>query len=322
MASKEHGLSGKRKTKGTDENGRNVRRCDRQSTKKTVSQRIRQMFNNSDMSDISFTCGGSDKIFYAHKFVLGTSSAVFKAMFYGDLAETNSTINLGDTDEKSLEEFLKFLYTNKCNWGSLTVEDVGFVMYLSKKYIVSSLTEECVQFLKGEMEPRNVLYILEQAIHFDEKHLEMKSWKFIDQNAQQIVILDCFSSISHKILACLLKRDGLKISEVKLFKAVLKWIDYQCSQKGLDPTRENRRSVIGDAIYDLRFLDMREDTFAKNVATSGLLTAEETVSIYNKFNGIESPGPKWKVSLSGSRGSAEAASIILRKLTEDMKRTN
>ena len=79
---------------------------DWQSTKTTVSERNQHMFNNSDMSDISFTCEGSDKIFYAHKYVLGTSSAVFHAMFYGDLAEKNSVVHLSDTDEKSFEEFL------------------------------------------------------------------------------------------------------------------------------------------------------------------------------------------------------------------------
>ena len=117
---------------------------DWQSTKKSVSERNRHMFNNSDMSDISFTCEGSDKILYAHKYVLGTSSAVFHAMFYGDLAEKNSVVHLCDKDEKSLEEFLRFLYTDACN---LTTDSGVSVMYLSKKYIVPSLTEKCVNNL-------------------------------------------------------------------------------------------------------------------------------------------------------------------------------
>ena len=35
------------------------------------------------VSDVSFTCGESRRIFHAHKYVLATSSAVFFAMFYG-----------------------------------------------------------------------------------------------------------------------------------------------------------------------------------------------------------------------------------------------
>ena len=72
--------------------------------------------------------------------------------------------------------------------------------------------------------------------------------------------------------------------------------DFWCSKKDVEVTRESRRSVIGDAIYDLRFLAMDEKEFSLNVATSGLLTAEEIVPIYTKFNGIYSPGLKWKLS--------------------------
>jgi hypothetical protein len=49
---------------------------------------------------------------------------------------------------------------------------------------------------------------------------------------------------------------------------VLKWSNFQCSKRDIEATRENRRSVIGDAIYDLRFLAMNEKEFAQNVATS------------------------------------------------------
>ena len=139
-------------------------KVDWQSTKTTVSERNRHMFNNSDMSDISFTCEGSDKIFYAHKYVLGTSSAVFHAMFYGDLAEKDSVVHLKDTDEESLEEFLKFLYTDRCN---LTTDNAISVMYLSKKYLVPSLTVKCVNNLKRSIDGENATSILKHALQFE-----------------------------------------------------------------------------------------------------------------------------------------------------------
>jgi hypothetical protein len=274
---------------------------DWQSTKKSVSERNSHMFNNSDMSDISFTWEGSDKILYAHKYVLGTSSAVFHAMFYGDLAEKNSVVHLSDTDEKSLEEFLRFLYTDECN---LTTDNVISVMYLSKKYIVPSLTKECVNNLESSIEAENVMSILEQATHFDERKLEMSCWQFIESNTKQAVASTDFDNISQNTLASLLRRDELDIVEVELFRAVLKWSDFQCSKKDDEVTRESRRtrrSVIGDAIYDLRFLAMNEKVFAQNVAISGLLTAEEMIPIYNKFNGIDSPDLKWKISRKRSK---------------------
>ena len=266
---------------------------DWQSTKRTVSERNRHMFNNSDMSDISFTCEGSDKIFYAHKYVLGTSSAVFHAMFYGDLAEKNSVVHLTDTDDKSFEEFMRFLYTDACN---LTADNAVLVMYLAKKYMVPSLTLKCVSVLKGSINAGNATTILEHAVHFDEKNLENSCWEFIKSNTKKVVVSKHFNDISQTTLAGVLKLDCVDVSEVELFRVVLNWSDFQCSRKRLEPTRENKRSVIGDAIYDLRFLAMSQYEFAVNVVTSGLLTAEEMIPIYNKFSGIQSPDLKWKLS--------------------------
>ena len=111
---------------------------DWQSTKKAVLERSRHMFNNTKFSDICFTCAGSSRAFYAHKYVLATSSVVFKAMFYGKTARESLFVHLNDTDAKSFEEFLRFIYTDECN---LTTDNIVLVMYLSKKYVVPSLIE-------------------------------------------------------------------------------------------------------------------------------------------------------------------------------------
>ncbi|CAB3984989.1 BTB POZ domain-containing 6-like, partial [Paramuricea clavata] len=269
---------------------------DWQSTKNTILERNRHMFNNSDMSDISFTCEGShkgsDKTFYAHKYVLSTSSAVFHAMFYGALAEKDSIVHLSDTNAESLEQFLRFLYTEEC---TLTADNVIAIMYLAQKYIIPSLYEKCVNFLLENLNPENVLDVLEQATRFDEKELEKRCWKIIVSKTGKVVASDSFNNISQTTLTKLLKRtDKINIPEVKLFQAVLIWIDFQCSCKNLEPTGENRRSVIGEAIYDFRFFSMSHKEFAQHVSKSGLLTAEEMIPIHEKFLGIDSPALKWR----------------------------
>jgi hypothetical protein len=229
---------------------------DWQSTTNTILERNRHMFNNSDMSDISFTCDASDKTFCAHKYVLATSSAVFHAMFYGSLPEKESIVHLPDTNEESLEQFLRFLYTEDC---TLSADNVFAIQYLAKKYIVPSL-------------------------------------KVIQSNTNKVVASDNFNNISQATLTKLLMRDNLNIQEVELFHAVLKWIDSQCSCKNLEPTSKNRRSVIGKAIYGLRFFSMSHKEFVEHVAKSGLLTSDELVPIYEKFLvGVDSPGLKWKL---------------------------
>ena len=81
------------------------------------------MFDNELMSDVSFTCGESRCTFHAHKYVLATSSAVFK-------------------------EFLRFLYTDDCK---ITAENAIGVFYLAKKYLISSLAEKCFEILQASI---------------------------------------------------------------------------------------------------------------------------------------------------------------------------
>ena len=265
---------------------------DWQSTKNTILERNRHMFNNQDMSDISFTCEGSDKIFYAHKYVLSTSSAVFHAMLYGGLAVKDSRVHLSDTNKESLEQFLRFLYTEECTLGS---DNVVGVLYLAKKYIVPSLSKKCVDFLGKNVNPENVLCVLEQATRFDEKEFETQCWKIIQSNTDKVVSSDSFNNISQMTLATLLKQDELNVPEVKLFQAVLNWIDFQCLLKNLKPTGEKRRNVIGEAIYDFRFFTMDQTEFIQNVSKSGMLTSDELIPIYEKFLGVDSPALKWKL---------------------------
>ena len=82
---------------------------DWQSSKKTVLQQNAYMFDNELMSDVSFTCEESRRIFHAHKYVLATSSAVFFAMFYGLLPPKKFPICIEDAEEESFNAFLRFL---------------------------------------------------------------------------------------------------------------------------------------------------------------------------------------------------------------------
>ena len=257
---------------------------DWQSTKNTVLERSRHMFNNPFMSDIMFSCEGSDKKFFAHKYVLGTSSAVFYAMFYGELAEKNTVVHLRDTSEEILKEFLRFLYTDQCN---LTTDNAMFVLCLAKKYIVPSLAEKCIDFLEAHFTPENVFVILKQARQFDEEKLVKKCWDFVDLRASDVVASDYFVNISQSTLEELLKRESLKVKEVDLFNRVLKWSEAECLRKEIEINPNNKRAVMGNTIDQIRFAAMTLQEFGQNVSQSGILTPDENVLIYKKFSELE-----------------------------------
>ena len=272
---------------------RSGQEVDWRTTKKTVLERSRHMFNNPFMSDVGFSCEGSDKKFFAHKYVLATSSAVFYAMFYGELAEKNSVVHLSDTDEESLQEFLRFLYTDECN---LTTDNAVFVLYLAKKYIVPYLAQKCVEFLEANLAVENVFTVLQQALQFNEKKLEKKCLELTDLKTSEAVACDAFTDINEATLAHILKRDSLNVKEVDLFKAVLKWSEAECSRKGIEANAKNKRATMGNTIYQILFSSMTLHDFAKNVSQSGILTPEEMVLFYDNFSGVERTSEVWNMS--------------------------
>ena len=266
---------------------------DWQSSKKTVLQRNAFMFNNELMSDVSFTCGESSRVFHAHKYVLATSSAVFYAMFYGNLAQQESTIRIEDAEEKSFEEFLRYLYTDRCK---ITAENAIGVMYLAKKYLIWPLAAKCRKVLEESIKPDNVFAVLKQAVHFDEKELEVKCQLYISEKTKECINSETFCNIGSNTLNTLLKRDTLDITEVELFNAVLRWVDSECARQGIDIEEDKaaRRGVLGDSVYEIRFLEMSQEDFAKYVTTTGVLTDAEIVSIFQKFSKLDVTSLKWK----------------------------
>ena len=264
---------------------------DWQATKSSVLERSRHMLNNPTLSDVFITCEGSEQKFYAHKYVLCTSSSVFHGMFNGGFASMlSNAIHIQDSDPASIMAFLAFLYTDEC---SLAASNIVSVMFLAKKYSVFSLIQKCIKEVSDVLEPSKVLTILEEAMRYDLSELVDECWKTVESHTGDVAKSDGFYSVSHETLISLLKRKNLQIPEIDLFQAVLRWADYQCSKNNLEATPENRRNVIGDAIYEIRFLAMTQEEFAQLVSPTRLLSTNEMVPIYERFNGIYSPELEW-----------------------------
>ena len=275
-----------------------------QSSKKTVLQRNAYMFDNELMSDISFTCGESRRIFHAHKYVLATSSAVFFAMFYGEIPPKEFPIRIEDAEEESFKEFLRFLYTDDCK---ITAENAIGVLYLAKKYLISSLTEKCCEILEASMKTENVFVVLEQAIQFDEKELEAKSWDIVSKKTQECLNSEAFCDIGLHSLNALLKKERLAVTEVELFKAVLKWTDSECARQGINVEEDKtaRRRILGDTVYEIRFLAMSHENILKDVSPTEILTDAENIRILKKLAGLDVADLKWK-----ERGQRQPAPLL------------
>ena len=238
------------------------------TTRRTIRERCKFMFNNELLSDVKFQVvdrdseGGSKsmKKIPAHKFLLAISSPVFYAMFYGELADKKDSIHVSDCDHKSLLELFRFVYSDGVN---LNADNVMQVLYLAKKYMLPSLADKCSEFLRENLDASNVFHVLPDVQKYEEKDLENHCWEVIDQQTDEAVTSDGFVTIEKSVLEELVERDSLNVREVELFKAVDCWATKECEKQGLAAEGSVKRKILGERIVKaIRFPVMDQEQFA------------------------------------------------------------
>ena len=264
-----------------------------QTKRPTISGRTKFIFNNELLSDVKFVAPASNsesesrksqKSIPAHKFVLAISSPVFYAMFYGEMAETASTIELPDCDYESLLELFRYLYSDEVN---LTGSNVMQVLYLAKKYLVPSLADKCTEYLREHLEASNVFSILPQAQKFEEKDLEERCWNVIESHTEEAVTSDDFVTLERSVVESVVKRERLNVKEVVLFKAVDRWATKEVERQGLTPDGEVKRKILGEEIVkSVRFPLMSQKEFASVVFDLDILTKKEIGLMFKHYSGV------------------------------------
>ena len=261
-----------------------------QTTRPTIRERTKFIFNNHRFSDVKFVVQKTDveseskQVIPAHKFVLSISSPVFEAMFYGELAETSDSIELPDCEYESLLELFRYMYSDEVN---LSGSNVMGVLYLAKKYMVPSLAEKCTEYLQENLDPSNVFSILPSSQKYEEKDLVDRCWKVIDKQTGEAVKSDGFATIERSLLEAVVIRDTLMVEEIELFKAVNLWATKESERQGLAVEGAVKRRILGEEIVKaIRFPIMKQEDFASVVLDSEILREKEIVDIIKHLSSV------------------------------------
>ncbi|KAI5725417.1 hypothetical protein M8J77_015054 [Diaphorina citri] len=254
-----------------------------QATKTTVKERFAFMFNNEILCDVHFIVGRETELqrIPAHRFVLSVGSVVFDAMFNGTLATRSDEIELPDVEPAAFLALLRFLYSDEVHIGP---ETVMTTLYTAKKYAVPALEKHCVDFLKSNLGSDNAFMLLTQARLFDEPQLAALCLDTIDKNTPDALAADGFTDVDRDTLCAVLERDTLRIREAKLFQAVIRWSEAECTRQSLPITPENQRAVLGPSLTLVRFPLMSVEEFAAGPAQSGLLEDSQLVRLFLYFH--------------------------------------
>ena len=167
----------------------------------------------------------------------------------------------------------------------LTTRNVPEVLFLAQKYLIPSLAKICTEFVGNNLTVENTLPVLDHCFLLGvSKGLEKQCWSIIDKHASEVAEHNQFLDIDHGTLTALLSRDTLVAKEMVLFRGAVKWAGHECQRLSIPLTVENKRKVLGDAFYSIRFPLMSMKEFTDEVAQSSFLSHEEVANMYIGFN--------------------------------------
>uniref|UniRef100_A0A914PJC9 BTB domain-containing protein n=1 Tax=Panagrolaimus davidi TaxID=227884 RepID=A0A914PJC9_9BILA len=132
---------------------------------KTLNEAFKNLFETKKCSDITFVVHGKE--LQAHKIVLSSRSSVFEAMINSDLAPKDGKHLIEDPKItfQDFENFLKFLYTDKCE---MTAENIENLLHLSNFYAVRFLADKCIEEIEKWLNAENILKYAEIGLLYEE----------------------------------------------------------------------------------------------------------------------------------------------------------
>lgn len=250
---------------------------------KDLSARMDGLLKQQDTADVKFIFPNEPGAVpvAAHKVVLSSGSPVFRAMFFGPLAEKN-TVEILDSESKAFRSMTHFVYTDKVD---LTEDSVADVLYLAKKYDVEDLVTACLNFVRSHISRKNVVLFYHDLQFFGEADLLQRCFVEMDQYAHYLINNNEYlKDFSKELFRELLQRDTFCAREVDIFDAMKWWASrYINGQQGLDLEThvepEKVRAVLEDLLPLVRFPLMTLKEFVQIAVPTKILTHEEVVDV-------------------------------------------
>lgn len=120
-----------------------------------------------------------------------------------------------------------------------------------------------------------------------------------------------FVDIDMSTLESVLGRETLNCKEMNLLEAALNWATAECGRREIEPTPQNKRAVLGNALYLIRIPTMTLEEFANGAAQIGILTQQETIDIFFHFTANNKPSLQYPIKPRAGLKSQVKFIIIL-----------
>lgn len=249
-----------------------------------IQDQISFLYETEQLFDCNFVIGEAPHQIQipAHKSMLTASSTEFNFL----LKEDQKEIIVSHVTPTAIVSFLMFIYKK---YTELNHEIIWDVLKLSSEFCIENLEKECEQFLLKNIsiEDENVFEIFDKIVNYDLPNIEIKIMSFISRSTVSILDSEAFSTINKETLIKLLNFEELPGRENEIYKAVSEWSTNFCKLNNIQPTFDNRRNALGEALKLIRFGAMTYIEFRECADGNPVITLQE---IFEIFQCIESKG--------------------------------
>ncbi|XP_075054654.1 kelch-like protein 35 isoform X2 [Mixophyes fleayi] len=232
-----------------------TRSCGGTCHAKEVLQNLNIYRQSGMFTDVVLQIEGQN--FPCHRGILSANSSYFRAMFGGNLKESNlSIVSIQKVSATTMGFLLDFMYGGS---PKIQEDNVEGILQASDLLNLGRLRDQCVKFLDSQVDPSNCVGIMKFADMFSIPSLSEKSKKVMLEGFGEVSCHEEFLELSKEELMEYLSNDDLVASkEEVVFEAVMRWVKENKSigTKALKDLLGHVRLPLLDPAYFLEKVEM------------------------------------------------------------------
>ncbi|XP_054928451.1 BTB/POZ domain-containing protein 6-B-like isoform X1 [Dermacentor andersoni] len=232
---------------------------------------LKKFLESGELADVEFVVKsekfGTSKTFKAHKQLLALSSEVFKAMFYGQLAEKD-TVVITDLHPDGFYGLLKYVYA-----GRARIENCFEALHTNaaaEKYLLEELASACLTYLRKHVDAKEACLLLDCAFESGYGSLDKVAEAVLGSVDEAVLSSDAF--LSSRLETVHLVLDKVRnVREIFIIRAALRRARSYCKSGAMD-----FKATIAAFLPKLRFLALLPPEFVE------LITSEDAQGVMEK----------------------------------------
>ncbi|RWS22730.1 BTB/POZ domain-containing protein 9-like protein [Leptotrombidium deliense] len=206
--------------------------------------RIKRIRMDSEFKDLTFLV--EDMEIKANRTLMAASCDYFKVMLYGKTNESKmSRIKLNSTPGMAFKKVVEFVHTDECDIETIDEKHMLDLISLSHEYQFSHLLNYIYDdILLDGFSVDFCISLFDLSIEKQLNDFKDKCLQYFDVIFNEEVETDRFVKFSRRLVDELMLRDSFAISELDLFKCLLKWIEANGEEQSIGIFKNLRLNLI------------------------------------------------------------------------------